>query len=438
MSFEWKTYSLEEISEDISYGYTTSAQTEKVGPKFLRITDIRDYFVDWDSVPYCEIDELNKMKYKLEVGDLCIARTGATTGINTVIKKEVDAVFASYLIRFRLNKKIVNPFFVSYIFSSKLWFDYVNSIIGGSAQPGANAKQLSKFTMSIPSLNEQNAITWLLSSFDDKIELNNAINKNLEEMAQALFKRWFVDFEFPNENGEPYKSSGGEFEESELGPIPKGWKQGTISELGEVAGGATPSKKNEDFYTVRGIPWITPKDLSKTNNKYISRGEIDITQKGFGNSSVKLLPRGTVLFSSRAPIGYIAIAKNEVTTNQGFKSVIPFKHVGSEFVYYLLKSNVETIENRASGSTFKEISGAEMKRVPVLIPTENVLAKFNEIVEPIGRLTQKCEEENEDLTQLRDTLLPKLMSGEIRVPVEQDHNDPDLPKVAESSAIYQP
>ncbi|MBU5443380.1 restriction endonuclease subunit S [Paenibacillus sp. MSJ-34] len=308
----------------------------------------------------------------------------------------------------------------------------------GSSQPLLTQSLIKDIVMKIPSTSEQIKISDILTALDYKIELNNAINKNLEEMAQALFNSWFVDFEFPNENGEPYKSSGGEFEESELGLIPKGWKQGTISELGEVAGGATPSKKNEDFYTVRGIPWITPKDLSKTNNKYISRGEIDITQKGFSNSSVKLLPKGTVLFSSRAPIGYIAIAKNEVTTNQGFKSVIPFKHVGSEFVYYLLKSNVETIECRASGSTFKEISGTEMKRVPVLIPTENVLAKFNEIVEPIGRLTQKCEEENEDLTQIRDTLLPKLMSGEIRVPVEQDHNHPDLPKVAESSAIYQP
>ncbi|WNC15478.1 restriction endonuclease subunit S [Brevibacillus brevis] len=345
------------------------------------------------------------------------------------------------------------PFFVidtAYYLSPKIpqlnlrWAYYslrnidINSMDSGSAIPSTSRSDFYSIEVDLPDIYEQQEIANLLSVLDDKIELNNAINKNLEEMAQALFNSWFVDFEFPNENGEPYKSSGGEFEESELGLIPKGWKQGTISELGEVAGGATPSKKNEDFYTVRGIPWITPKDLSKTNNKYISRGEIDITQKGFSNSSVKLLPKGTVLFSSRAPIGYIAIAKNEVTTNQGFKSVIPFKHVGSEFVYYLLKSNVETIECRASGSTFKEISGTEMKRVPVLIPTENVLAKFNEIVEPIGRLTQKCEEENEDLTQIRDTLLPKLMSGEIRVPVEQDHNHPDLPKVAESSAIYQP
>lgn len=338
------------------------------------------------------------------------------------------------------NTKQVNPLFVYYFFKSNIGQHalLMNTSTTGVPAISRPVTSLKNIEIPLPALDEQQRIVDILNALDDKIELNNAINKNLEEMAQALFKRWFVDFEFPNENGEPYKSSGGEFEESELGLIPKGWKQGTISELGEVAGGATPSKKNEDFYTVRGIPWITPKDLSKTNNKYISRGEIDITQKGFSNSSVKLLPKGTVLFSSRAPIGYIAIAKNEVTTNQGFKSVIPFKHVGSEFVYYLLKSNVETIECRASGSTFKEISGTEMKRVPVLIPTENFLAKFNEIVEPIGRLTQKCEEENEDLTQIRDTLLPKLMSGEIRVPVEQDHNDPDLPKVAESSAIYQP
>lgn len=333
-----------------------------------------------------------------------------------------------------LDEKIVDKYFLYYSLSNK----NLRVLDSGSAQSQITINDLKNYKVNIPTLEEQKEIALLLKSLDDKIELNNAINKNFEEMAQALFKRWFVDFEFPNEYGEPYKSSGGEFEETELGLIPKGWKPGTISELGEIVGGATPSKKKEDYYTDRGIPWITPKDLSKTSNKYISRGEIDISQEGFNNSSVKLLPKGTVLFSSRAPIGYIAIAKNEVTTNQGFKSVIPFKHVGSEFVYYLLKSNVETIESRASGSTFKEISGAEMKRVPVLIPTENVLAKFNEIVEPLGKLAQKCEEENEHLTQIRDTLLPKLMSGEIRVPVERDHSAPDLPMVAESSAIYQP
>lgn len=438
MSFEWKEVLLEEVSREITVGFVGSMASEyvKFGIPFLRSLNIEPYQVNLNDIKFITQEFHERLsKSKLKPGDVVIVRTGKP-GTCTVIPEWLKEANCSDLVIVRPSPDI-DPYFLAYYVNS-IATHHVYSHLVGAVQQHFNVGSAKKIKILLPPLAEQKSISEVLNAISSKIELNNAINKNLEELAQALFKRWFVDFEFPNENGEPYMSSGGEFEESELGLIPKGWKQGTISELGEVAGGATPSKKNEDFYTVRGIPWITPKDLSKTNNKYISRGEIDITQKGFSNSSVKLLPKGTVLFSSRAPIGYIAIAKNEVTTNQGFKSVIPFKHVGSEFVYYLLKSNVETIECRASGSTFKEISGTEMKRVPVLIPTENVLAKFNEIVEPIGRLTQKCEEENEDLTQIRDTLLPKLMSGEIRVPVEQDHNHPDLPKVAESSAIYQP
>ncbi|OMD35121.1 MULTISPECIES: restriction endonuclease subunit S [Paenibacillus] len=307
----------------------------------------------------------------------------------------------------------------------------------GSANPTLNRNHVHPISVNWPVLKVQREIVGILEALDEKIEINNAINKNLEEVAQAIFKRWFVDFEFPNENGEPYKTSGGEFEESELGSLPKGWKFGLLSELGEIAGGSTPSKNNDEYYTNQGIPWITPKDLSINKNKYISRGQIDITKKGFKNSSTRLLPKGTVLFSSRAPIGYMAISKNEVTTNQGFKSIIPSKHVGSEFIYYLLKYNTDNIESRASGSTFKEISGGEMKRVPVLIPSLDTIAHFNNIIQSSGSLIEKCERENESLVLIRDTVLPKLMSGEIRVSVEQEYAQVvDLPMVAESSEKY--
>lgn len=294
---------------------------------------------------------------------------------------------------------------------------YILNISTGSTFPNVTRDMLNDLPVLLPTNEEQKFISGIFESIAEKIELNNAIIKNLEEMAQALFKRWFVDFEFPNENGEPYKSSGGEFEESELGLIPRGWRVGILSELGKIVGGATPSKKNEQYYTKKGIPWITPKDLSQNKNKYIERGEIDISEEGFRNSSVKLLPKGTVLFSSRAPIGYIAISNIEVTTNQGFKSLIPNENIGSEFAYYLLKNNIDNIESRASGSTFKEISGTEMKKVPAVIPDFKVISEFNRIIEPIGNLMKKCEEENEKLIIIRDTLLPKLMSGEIRVPV---------------------
>lgn len=190
---------------------------------------------------------------------------------------------------------------------------------------------------------------------------------------------------------------------------------GTISDLGDIVGGSTPSKKNSNYYTNLGIPWITPKDLSKTPNKFISRGDLDITELGFKNSSVKLLPKGSVLFSSRAPIGYIAICTNNVTTNQGFKSIIPFKNIGTEFVYYFLKNNIQFLENRASGSTFKELSTAIMATTPAIIPKEEALKTFKEICNPIFKRQYIIEKENEKLTNLKNYLLPKLMNGEIDV-----------------------
>jgi type I restriction enzyme S subunit len=242
------------------------------------------------------------------------------------------------------------------------------------------------------------------------IELNNQINKTLEEMAQAIFKSWFVDFE-------PFKDE--EFEESELGLIPKGWRVGKLSDVGEIIGGGTPSKSKPEYYSKKGIPWITPKDLSINKNKYISRGEIDISELGLRESSARLMPKGTVLFSSRAPIGYIAIAKNAVTTNQGFKSVVPFENISSEYIYLLLKNSINEIESRATGSTFKEISGGEMKKVPIILPPKEIIRKFNEIATTLGKIQASLEDENNILMSIRDTLLPKLMSGEIRVPVEE-------------------
>lgn len=282
---------------------------------------------------------------------------------------------------------------------------------GGSAVPTLNRNHVHPIDVYVTlNRDEQKTIADTLSCLDDKIELNNRINKKLEEMAQAIFKSWFVDFE-------PFQD--GEFEDSELGRIPKGWSVGTISDLGEVIGGSTPSKARNDFYTKNGIAWITPKDLSVNNNKFISHGEIDITDLGLKNSSAKIMPKGTVLFSSRAPIGYMAIAKNEVTTNQGFKSVVPKHNIGTAYVYYYIKNNIEMIESRASGSTFKEVSASVMKKIPALIPDDKVLEEFSNVCNLYFKKQMLLESQNEVLLTIRDSLLPKLMTGEIRVPIEE-------------------
>jgi len=223
------------------------------------------------------------------------------------------------------------------------------------------------------------------------IHLCSISNKNLEQQAEALFHSLFV------ENANPT------------------WKDGVLSDLGTVVAGGTPSKTKPEYYSEQGIAWITPKDLSLNKSKFISHGEIDISELGFSKSSATQMPTGTVLFSSRAPIGYIAIAANEVTTNQGFKSVVPNENVGTAFIYYLLKFLLPTIEGMASGSTFKEISGAGMKSVPVVIPDNETIEKFNAFCTPIFQQQEVLEAENSRLIDIRDALLPKLMSGELDV-----------------------
>ena len=209
---------------------------------------------------------------------------------------------------------------------------------------------------------------------------------------------------------EPFKD--GEFVESELGMIPKGWRVGILNELGDIVGGSTPSKAKAEYYTNDGIAWLTPKDLSISQRKFTSKGEIDITQEGYESCSTKLMPRGSVLFSSRAPIGYITIAKNDICTNQGFKSVIP-KLAGTAFLYCFLKESTQEIENKATGSTFKEASGTLMKSLPTIIPEKAVLDDFEVFLSPLFYQQEIVEEENSLLSSLRDSILPRLMSGKL-------------------------
>jgi len=328
-----------------------------------------------------------------------VARGVGGTG-DVKIAKE-NCYLTNLSIAVNLDTTFCNPYYLYYKYLLKN-LKYLDS---GSAQSQITIDDLKRLQIQLPSLDYQNRTVAVLKSLDDKIEVNRRINENLEQQAQALFKSWFVDFE-------PFKN--GEFVESELGMIPKGWRVGELSEVGEIVGGSTPSKARLDYYTNNGIAWLTPKDLSVSNCKFTAKGEIDITQEGYNSCSTKLMPKGTVLFSSRAPIGYITIAKNEICTNQGFKSVVP-QLAGTAFIYYFLKFSTKEIENKATGSTFKEASGALMKSLPTIIPISSVLDGFEELMEPIFRKQETLESESRRLAQLRDTLLPRLMSGELKV-----------------------
>lgn len=400
-------YTLEELS--IGKGeYGIGAAAVPFNPSkytYLRITDINDDGT-LNRQSLMSVDDTNASNYILKKNDIVFARTGNSTGRSYFYDgSDGILVYAGFLIKFSIDEKKVNPRILKYYTHSKPYFDWIHSFDTGGTRGNINAKTYGAMPILLPPRTLQDKIVSILSSLDDKIELNRRINENLEQQAQALFKSWFVDFE-------PFKD--GKFVNSELGRIPEGWRVGTLEEIGQIIGGGTPSKANSSFYCENGIPWITPKDLSINKSKYISRGENDITEIGYRNSSAKKIPAGSVLFSSRAPIGYIAIANNEVTTNQGFKSVIPTK-AGTCFIYLFLQLYKKYIESLATGSTFKEASGALMKSLKLKIPPQSIFENFESMLNPL--FSQQCvlESEIDHLSKLRDTLLPRLMSGELQI-----------------------
>ena len=268
----------------------------------------------------------------------------------------------------------------------------------------------------LPPKSIQKRIGKFLAGIDNKIDLNRAINQNLEAMAKLLYDYWFVQFEFPDENGRPYKSSGGKmiWNEKLKREIPISWEIKLIDDIAEIYNGATPSTMNELNYG-GDIVWITPKDLSDQKQKFIYQGERNISQVGYDSCSTHLLPSNSILMSSRAPIGLLAIAKTELCTNQGFKNFVPKSGNTSIYLYYYLQYHIRQIEQLGTGTTFKEVSREDILKFPMLKPSDNVLDLWKETVLAINDRQLEIQKENENLTKLRDDLLPLLMNGQVSV-----------------------
>ena len=414
VSMEWKEVRLGDVCE-IKHGFAYKG-------KYFSDTPTCDILVTPGNFTLSGGFKLDKPKfyngpvekdYILSKGDLIVTMTDLSKNIDTLgysaLVPEVKGLTFHHNQRIGLVENIANnvdKYFLYWIMRTPAYQSFIATHSSGTTVHHTSPKGIGNYVFKLPPLDDQRRIASILSSLDRKIELNNKINADLEEMAQAIFKNWFVDFE-------PFKD--GKFVDSELGMIPEGWKVGRLDEIADVVGGSTPSKAKPEYYTQKGIAWLTPKDLSNHPAVYTSRGEIDITEEGYNSTSTKLMPKGTVLFTSRAPIGYISIAQNDICTNQGFKSLVP-KKAGTCFLYCFLKYVTPEIENKSTGSTFKEASGSLMKSLQVIIPEQKDFEDFEEIVSPLFARIESLEKENSRLSLLRDTLLPRLMSGEIEIP----------------------
>lgn len=360
---------------------------------FLSANNVTTDGFKFDNVVYITAEKDRVLrKGKIQRGDIVITTRGTVGNVayyNQQIPYDNIRINSGMLI-VRCHEQIKSEF-LYYVLRGVEFQRQIKQIQTGTAQPQLPKSHFIKMKIIVPTIDVQEKIAKILRTIDEKIESNKCINENLEQQAQAYFEELFLVDADPN------------------------WPECTLSDIGSIVAGGTPSKAKSEYYANQGIAWITPKDLSVDKSKFISHGENDISELGFSKSSTKKMPAGTVLFSSRAPIGYIAIAQNELTTNQGFKSVIPNENIGTSYVYFLLKSLLPIIEGMASGSTFKEISGAGMKSVPTVMPDIDTIQLFNNFCEPIFKEQEVLEAENRRLSALRDLLLPKLMSSEIDI-----------------------
>lgn len=372
----WQRVKLGEICSTIDYGYTTSATNLNTGVKFLRITDIVPNMINWDSVPYCEIDFDKKEKYLLEAGDIVIARTGATTGYNKIIKhNDFQAVFASYLIRYKINSNLANPYFIFYHLQSLAWKGFVEGIIGGSAQPNANAKQFADFSFPLPPLETQQRIAEILSSLDDKIDLLHRQNKTLESLSLTLFRHTFID----NPNRDEWK----------------------IGKLGDYI----------EIFDNKRIPLSKlQRDKMKTGTLYPYYGAANIMDYVndfiFDGAYILMGEDGTVETEDGYPILQYASGKFWVNNHAHiFKAKAPYNDF---FILNFLKQT--NISHIVTGAVQPKINQENLKSIPFCKYPIELVSWFIEATNTYFDKINANKKQIQNLQSMRDMLLAKILT----------------------------
>lgn len=405
---EWKEVRLGDVC-DLIAGFAFKAKDFGEFPtKVIKIGDIKPPFVDYVGQVGVDISnyDINRLsKYTVKYGDYVLAMTGATIGkVGKYISKNFSYINQRVL-KFS-PKQNVDADYINYIICSNIFAKYVvNYVDSESAQPNISASTISKFAFQIPSeKDDQRRIASILSSLDRKIELNNKINADLEEMAQAIFKNWFVDFE-------PFKD--GKFVDSELGMIPEGWKVGTLGEFCKCLLGGTPSRSKEEYWNGE-VNWINSGEINKFR---ILEASEKITELGLAKSATKLLPKKTtVLAITGATLGQVSLLEIDTCANQSVIGVLENTEVPYEYIYPFIKDRIEMLIQHQTGGAQQHINKDNVESLIFLLPAINVLEDYISLVSPMyKRIESQCFE-NLYLSTLRDTLLPRLMSGELEVP----------------------
>ena len=407
VSMEWKEVRLGDIA-DIQTG-PFGSQLHKSdyiaeGIPCIMPTNIGPHlnFVVDGMAHVSEEDADRLSRHLTEIGDIIYARRGDIEKCAYVTTNEDKWLCGTGCLKIRCNND-VNSRFIAYLLSTAECKKWITGNAVGTTMLNLSKGILSNLPLLIPSLQDQRRIASILSSLDRKIELNNKINADLEEMAQVIFKNWFVDFE-------PFKD--GKFVDSELGMIPEGWKVGRLTDVIKLMPGGTP-KTSEPLYWDNGtIPFFSPKDV---NGVYCFATEKHITEAGLNKCSSNLYPKDTIFITCRGTVGKVCLAACDMAMNQSNYAIKAIDGYSQYYVFFLVKSVVERLIKKSNGAVFSAITSKDFDE-EILIPSQKAVEDFTNVIDGFFRRILTIGTENSRLSLLRDTLLPRLMSGELEIP----------------------
>lgn len=359
-----------------------------------------------------------------EVGDVLLTTEAPLGQVAQLVDARV--ALAQRLILLRGKPGILDNTYLKFLMMSDEVQSQLQGRASGTTVVGIKQSELRKIDLLLHPIDEQRAIAAVLGALDDKIEQNRRTARALERLARAIFRAWFVDFEpvkakaegataFPSMPQPVFDALPTRFIDSPIGPVPEGWKVMAIGDIVTAKGGGTPSTKNLEYWEGGEYCWATPKDMSRLSHPVLLNTERRITEAGVNCISSGILPVGTVLMSSRAPVGYLAIAGVPTAINQGFIAMVCDGPLPPTYVFNWAVFSMDTIKAHASGTTFPEISKTNFRPLPVVLPASDVIAAYKGLTDPLFDLLSSCVKESEQLSVVRDYLLPRLLSGSVRV-----------------------
>ena len=377
------------------------------GYYFVSCKDVFDGLIHYDNARQITEDDFldSDKRTKLSPNDILVTNSG-TIGRMALVKDVPETrrtTFQKSVAIVKPNTDKVLPIYLYYLLQSKV-YDFVNSS-NGAAQKNLLLSTMREFDLEIEDdVNIQHRIATILSRYDSLIENYQKQIKLLEEAAQRLYKEWFVDLHFPGHENTKI-----------IDGVPEGWEKKKLADVCDTIGGGTPSTKVSSYYEGGTISWVTPTDITKNNSLCLLSTEKKITHEGLNHSSAKMLPKEAILMTSRASVGFFGICDFEVCTNQGFISCVPFEKDFQMYLLYNLINRVEEIRIKAGGSTYLEISKSVFRNFDIICPAQSVINIFQCKAHCLLERTRIIAKQIRLLTEARDRLLPKLMSGEIDV-----------------------